>query len=1193
MNFFKVKDTAVASVILLMINFPSILLAKEFCVSTAAELQAALDEASQNQDDDVIKVVQGRYVGNFEYNAYFGNGDLIIEGGYTPGCTSRVIDPLNTVIHGVKRRGFIDNALDIDVEDQSGRTDDTHNIKIEGLTLEAGSRNLKISLSNEGSITLTRNIILENTGTFSGGATLETIDGDISVTHNIFNNNRNIFGPGAVDAKTKKGSITITDNEMSFNEARATYNKYGEGGAIFAQTNDGQISILRNRLLQNSAEGDGGAIKAIAKNDGSITITGNTLSNNSADGNGGAVSASSFEGDIGVSGNTFKGNSATGDGGGFDLLAPFGRTDLGDNKIEGNHAGGDGGGGRTRSRTGTILYEKNNFSGNTAGGNGGGADTFLDEGTQKFIENLFKDNSAGGNGGGLNSDDADEESKEPDNKDKGVKDVSSLGNQFFNNSAGRGGGAHYEYAFADDEREPVISISGDQYSGNLANMTGAGLDMSLGAGVLSITNSAFTANVAGNTGGGAFIETTGIHTRILHSTATGNSAVTGGGFASAQIFDRKLDSRQQVDVINTIAYDNTANTGTDLFFDDTSEDNTGTTVLLDTNILGDWESTCKIDCVPNISEATTLLVDPMLSSDGIHLLSGSPATDAANLTFTLTEDIDGDPRPSDGDGDGVAASDIGADELPEVDTNTPPLAEANGPYTVALNETLLLDGSGSFDPDAGDAIVLYEWDLNGDGTFDISGEIPSVSPALRESFGIGTVGSYTISLRVTDNQSATDTDTAVLEVIPPPGTIAVTNTNDSGTGSLREAISIANASTLDTIIFSIPGSSPFTIQPQFALPQITNPVILDGSTQPGYAGATPVIVLDGNNTGANVDGLSISAGNSTVRGINIHSFDGNGITLSNSVGSNVVEGNFIGTDVSGSLDQGNGRNGINILASSGNQIIDNIISGNDLNGIDVFDVSDPVNSTVIRGNRIGVDATGTIPLGNHVEGIRIENSSNIQIGGSTSGDGNIIGANSDGASVIASMDITIQGNQWGDNSSIGNLGAALGFSGGSSNNLVEGNTFAFNGFGVIVFPGSTGITITKNRFYFQQLGPGIDLGFDGITENDLLDADTGANGLQNYPDILIADPFSVIGSLSSTPDTTFSVELFSSTSCHPSGFGEAENFIGAITVTTDSSGHATFARSLPVPVPIGHFITATAANHDGTSEFSQCREVIE
>src|SRR5215207_2961588 len=103
-------------------------------------------------------------------------------------------------------------------------------------------------------------------------------------------------------------------------------------------------------------------------------------------------------------------------------------------------------------------------------------------------------------------------------------------------------------------------------------------------------------------------------------------------------------------------------------------------------------------------------------------------------------------------------------------------------------------------------------------------------------------------------------------------TFTVTNTNDSGAGSLRQAILDANATAgLDTISFSI-GSGVQTISPLTTLPVITDPAIIDGTTQPGFSG-TPIIVLNGTSvtTGSGV-GLWIDAGNSTVSGLAIGNF---------------------------------------------------------------------------------------------------------------------------------------------------------------------------------------------------------------------------------------------------------------------------------------------------------------------------------
>jgi hypothetical protein len=109
-----------------------------------------------------------------------------------------------------------------------------------------------------------------------------------------------------------------------------------------------------------------------------------------------------------------------------------------------------------------------------------------------------------------------------------------------------------------------------------------------------------------------------------------------------------------------------------------------------------------------------------------------------------------------------------------------------------------------------------------------------------------------------------------------PSTFTVSNTNDSGAGSLRQAILDANASSgLDTILFNIPGSGVHTITSLSTLPTITNPAIINAYSQPGSGSntlgqgdnATLLIELNGASAGAGVNGITISAANSLVEGL--------------------------------------------------------------------------------------------------------------------------------------------------------------------------------------------------------------------------------------------------------------------------------------------------------------------------------------
>jgi CSLREA domain-containing protein len=286
--------------------------------------------------------------------------------------------------------------------------------------------------------------------------------------------------------------------------------------------------------------------------------------------------------------------------------------------------------------------------------------------------------------------------------------------------------------------------------------------------------------------------------------------------------------------------------------------------------------------------------------------------------------------------------------------------------------------------------------------------------------------------------------------------------------SLREAINAANTNSgKDTIEFNITGPGPNTIQPNSAFPTITDPVIIDGYTQHGASpntnppslgsNAVLMIELDGTNAG-NIEGLRITAGNSTVRGLVINRFR-SGIAL-NTNGGNIIEGNYIGTDVTGGIVLANTGNGVGVSNSSLNIIggttpaARNIISGNGIDGVH-FDV---VNTTQnqVQGNLIGTDATGTIELGNSRVGVIVGGSNNI-IGGTTDEARNIISGNNSRGILIEgrSTGNLVQGNFVGTDVTgtidIGNsdTGVVIAHSSGNiiggtipgAGNLISGNDY--------------------------------------------------------------------------------------------------------------------------------------------------------
>ena len=281
-------------------------------------------------------------------------------------------------------------------------------------------------------------------------------------------------------------------------------------------------------------------------------------------------------------------------------------------------------------------------------------------------------------------------------------------------------------------------------------------------------------------------------------------------------------------------------------------------------------------------------------------------------------------------------------------------------------------------------------------------------------------------------------------------TLIVTNTSASGPGSLQQAILDANAASgLDTIIFQIQGTGVHTITPTNALPQITDPVVIDGTTQPGFAG-TPLIELNGANAGANSDGLRLSAGNSTIRGLAINRHSGAGIHVQAPGGTNSIQGNFIGTDPTGTLSRGNGQSsthsgGVWIDGSSGNLIGGlyltnrNVISANGGSGLYLQNCG----GNTIQGNLIGTSLSGAAALGNSNNGVSLYSAGGNQVGGTLATARNVISGN-------------------------GGSGVYLnGF--GTTGNLVQGNYIGTDTNGSLAIP-NTGDGITVNGAPANTIG---------------------------------------------------------------------------------------------------------------------------
>jgi hypothetical protein len=339
-------------------------------------------------------------------------------------------------------------------------------------------------------------------------------------------------------------------------------------------------------------------------------------------------------------------------------------------------------------------------------------------------------------------------------------------------------------------------------------------------------------------------------------------------------------------------------------------------------------------------------------------------------------------------------------------------------------------------------------------------------------------------------------------------------------------------------------------------------------------------------------------GGTTVGARNVISANlGNGIVISNDDDEpgNYVQGNFIGTDITGTVDLGNGESGVFIDGFSNGNIIGgtvegarNIISGNQGYGI-LIEGSSSQNH-LVQGNYIGTDVAGRVKLGNSLSGIRIFNSTfNNTIGGTTAEARNVISGNAgNGIETESSGNITrIIGNFIGTDAGgtfdLGNgqngilITSSLTRIGGMADG--EANRIAFNGLNGITIESSTRHTILSNTF-FSNGGLAIDFGNDGVTPNDIGDIDLGINNRQNYPlltsVITDGENLTVVGTLSSAARKEYLIQLFSSTDRDPSGHGEGQFLLGDINVITDSSGNGNFVATLPGSFFPGQYITATA-----------------
>jgi hypothetical protein len=372
------------------------------------------------------------------------------------------------------------------------------------------------------------------------------------------------------------------------------------------------------------------------------------------------------------------------------------------------------------------------------------------------------------------------------------------------------------------------------------------------------------------------------------------------------------------------------------------------------------------------------------------------------------------------------------------------------------------------------------------------------------SFDLLSVGPTTLGQIVTATATriASPLDTSEFSNCVTVGPMVVDTTSDAslttcrpaaaGDCSLRGAITQANTDAApDTVYFNIPGCpvGVCTITPTSALPAITQPVTIDGYTQTGAAANTNDttlgmnavlrIELNGASAGGGVNGLEISGGNSVIQGLVVNRFQGDGIFLS-PAGGNAIAGNFIGTNVAGSADLGNGVDGIGILFEGnciGGTMVNsictpapahrNLISGNDDDGVSINSTS---TASFVMGNIIGLDAGGTFDIGNTSEGVAIFSASNSQIGGPNPADRNIISGNdSHGIVINGGTGNKVYGNHIGTDVS-GNLDRGNTLNGVATTGSAATSTIGALGGGRNIISGNNGHGVSLSGAASEAVG---------------------------------------------------------------------------------------------------------------------------
>jgi parallel beta-helix repeat protein len=685
----------------------------QHCVTTASELETALTAAQSNGQDDLIKVVQGTYAGSFQYNSSEGK-DITLQGGYLPGCASRVVNPANTVLDA-GGTGWL-----LIVHDSSGG-----DIQVDGFTLQNGFdaglyAHTNSSSGTAGNITITNNIVTGNSSTnYSGGVhaysnSSSGTAGDVTIMNNIVTGNSSTYYSGGVWA-TSSSHVTLTNNIITGNSADSF-------GGVYAASGTGTVTLLNNTITGNSANSQvGGAyfFAGVSVNCYNNIIWGNTAPSagdiyldTSGVANGYNNDYTDMTGSWTSSANNITADPLFIGGGDFHLQAGSPCIDTGLNSapgipstdFEGNARIIDGNGdGTAIVDMGAYEYDfycvsdatalqaaltaaqsngqddiikvvqgtyAGNFSYSSSQGKGitllGGyllgcasriinpANTILDGGSVSKVFDLYD-----GNGGNIQVD----------------------GFTIQNGSSTNAGAGLSALSKKNPGPSGTITITNNIIRGNSATQNGSGLyavSSSVGgtAGDVTLTNNIITGNSSNSAGGGVFAESSSSSTAgtvtLTNNTISGNNANSqaGGAYISSG------SSGGAVNCYNNIIWGNSALSAKDISVNTSGVANGYNNDYA--NMVGSWTSSDG-----------NIMTDPLFVGGGnYHLQQTSPCIETGlnSAPGIPAQDFEGDARIIDGNGDGTAIVDMGADEAAKHDTIPPipdPMTWAAPPYAAS------------------------------------------------------------------------------------------------------------------------------------------------------------------------------------------------------------------------------------------------------------------------------------------------------------------------------------------------------------------------------------------------------------------------------------------------------------------------------------------------------------------------------